>query len=416
MKGRKKVLVHLSSPPIPVDGGLASRVLGFFKYFKDRRDVFSVEAVSNNFWQDKRWTLDKEDAVKDFVEKIHIYRGEDNLYDFLNSKCQSFYHQKFFRQQIPVDSTYYTPPGYIRFVENLLNRNGYDVILINLLNYAHLALNFNNTVTKTVIDIHDVGCYNRLANKNLPHLKNLKFDFNYNFEREKKLLNRFDLIIANSQFEIEILKSCISLNKLSLIPHIVDHHLDYSKLPPYRSRDFKYDLLFVGTGGHLPNIEGINFFLKYIFPKVVCEKPNVRLAIAGTVDKFIQIDPLYSQNINCLGYVTDLTQLYLQSKVVICPLLSGAGTKVKIQEAMSYGIPVVTTKIGASGMLLTDGINALISDDPDLFARNSLCLLEEPEFAERLSSEILRTFEKYYSNSAVYSELDRLFSILLDSD
>jgi glycosyltransferase involved in cell wall biosynthesis len=95
--------------------------------------------------------------------------------------------------------------------------------------------------------------------------------------------------------------------------------------------------------------------------------------------------------------VDDLSELYSTSRIVICPLLSGSGTKIKLQEAMTYAIPIVTTRTGASGLSLKDGINAFITDEPDLYAQRILNLLKEPKLAQKVSEEVAMTFENEYS-------------------
>ena len=137
------------------------------------------------------------------------------------------------------------------------------------------------------------------------------------------------------------------------------------------------------------------------------------MALAGTVAQAVQVDASLAQNIDCIGYAPSLTDVYLKSRIVICPLLDGAGTKVKLQEAMAYAIPVVTTTVGASGMNFINGVNAFITDVPGIYAQQIILLLEEPELAQRLSTEIAMTFAHDYSNFAVYSKLDHLFDISL---
>jgi glycosyltransferase involved in cell wall biosynthesis len=126
---------------------------------------------------------------------------------------------------------------------------------------------------------------------------------------------------------------------------------------------------------------------------------------------FIQVDPAFKQNIDCLGFVDDLSELYSTSKVVICPLLHGSGTKIKLQEAMNYGIPIVTTRCGASGLSLNDGVNAFITDEAELYAQRALNLVKEPKLAPKISEEGAMTFEREYSISAVYSKLDAMLGI-----
>jgi len=245
-------------------------------------------------------------------------------------------------------------------------------------------------------------------------LKGLKFDYESNLNREINLLNKFDTVLANSQYEMAIIRSHLSSKKIHLIPHLVEDSNHSLSLAPYASRQFKYDLLFVGAS-YQPNIDGLNFFLTSIFPKIIDEKPDTKLAIAGTVTQSVQIEASLEQNVDRLGYVPDLSDLYLKSRLVICPLLEGSGTKVKLQEAMAYAIPTVTTTTGASGLNLIDGVNAFITDEPTVYADQIIRLLKEPELAQKFSEEVDITFKRHYSNSAVYSKLDRILSIFPSS-
>lgn len=182
-------------------------------------------------------------------------------------------------------------------------------------------------------------------------------------------------------------------------------------LIPYPERKFTYDLLYVGAA-YYPNVEGMNFFLSSIFPKILEKEPSIRLAIVGKVCDLIQIDPTFKPNIDCLGFVDDLLQLYLTSRVVICPLLHGSGTKIKLQEAMTYGIPIVTTTTGASGLSLEDGIDAFITDEPLVYAQRILDLLTDCQLTYRISENLTRTFKEEYSSSAIYEKLDMMLGIL----
>ena len=257
--------------------------------------------------------------------------------------------------------------------------------------------------------MHDLLCDLRLARKNSFPLKGLKFDYEANFVKEVKLLNRFNNIVACSHQELEKIYPVVT-PKIHLIPHLSTDLDSTSNTTPYSMREFKYDLLFIGTNYQL-NADGINFFLKQIVPKIISQKPDLRLVIVGKVAELIQVDPSLAQNVICTGYVSDLAELYLQSRVVICPLLDGSGTKVKLLEAIAYAMPIVTTTTGAAGISLQDGIDAFITDDPELYAQRTLNLLKEPKLAQKISEAVAMTFESEYSKSAVYSKLDAMFGI-----
>lgn len=411
MLDKKRILLHLPIELLPTDNGSKRKHISFLKYLNTRRDFLEVDVFSINYFHHPRWTLEQRREVLKYVENFYVYEGENNLLDYVYSRVKSFYHQKFLRQQLPVDTDYFTPPGYIRFVQSVVSQQKkYDFIWINELDYAYLALKSLKYPIHVILDVVDLRSQLRLVLKKIYPFVGMKFDYTSNLKLEIELMKKFDTIIVTSQEEMAIVKPSIPSHKLHLIPYTVEITDTNQQMIPYLSRNFKYDLLFVGTH-YAPNAEGINFFLNCILPIILREQPNIKLAIAGKVIELLQLDPALNQNVFGLGFIPDLTEIYLTSKLVICPLLSGSGTKIKLQEAMTYAIPIVTTKCGASGLSLKDGINAFITDEPEVYAERILNLLKEPKLAQQLSEEVALTFESEYSNSAIYSKLDAMLGI-----
>jgi glycosyltransferase involved in cell wall biosynthesis len=314
------------------------------------------------------------------------------------------------RQQLPVDADYFAPPGYVKFIRNLTAQKDYDFIWINNVDYAHLAAEKVSKVP-TIIDMHDISSRFRLVRQNLEHFKELKFDYESNFRREVKLINKFETVIIDAQDERALLSSHLPSGKLHLVPTLSEGLSYESNIVPYnKDREFKYDLLFVGANNQ-PNKDGLNFFLNSAFPEIVRRKPDTRFAIAGKIVREIQIDVSLQQNVDCLGYVPDLAEIYLKSRVAICPLISGAGTKFKLVEAMAYAMPIVATKISASALSLIDGVNAFVTDDPSVYANQIIRLLNEPELAQKISQKVAETFKNEHSSLAVYSKIDAILGI-----
>lgn len=409
-QAQRKILLHLPSTLLPLDTGAKRKFLGLLKYFRDRKEFLAVDAFGTNDFRHIVWTLEQSQEVLKSVDNFFVYSNEHNLFNYAYSRSKSFYYQRLLRKQLPIDSDYWSPPGYVKFVHSLILKHEYDAIFIHHLDYAYLALNSPLPSIQTILDIVDLRCQLRLARKNIYPLIGLSFDYEANFLKEVQLMSKFDTVIVTSQKEMEMIEKHMSPDKLHLIPYTMEELCSKDRIIPYSQREFKYDLMYVGAP-YYPNIEGLNFFFSSIFPKIVDKKPDIRFAIAGKVGDFIQVDDLFKQNVDCLGYVPDLVDLYFKSKIVICPLLSGSGTKIKLQEAMNYAIPIVTTTTGASGLSLKDGINAFITDEPDSFAYRVLDLLERPEVARKFSREINTTFENEYSSSVAYSKLDDVFGI-----
>ncbi len=409
-QAKKKILFHL---PIPVEprgfNGTQGRVLGVLKYFTNRKDFFEVDAVAGNQFKLPKWTPEHKQEVLKFVDNVFVYEGERNLFDLLYAKSQTFYHQKLLQQQLPIDSDYLVRPGYVKFVQNLISHNKYDFIWINIVDHAHLVANKTSQGT-TIIDMHDIMSKLRLTRKNISYAKHLKFDYESNLRREIELVNKFDRVIIDAQNEKAILSSHLPSNKLHLVPTLIEGLNYESNIVPYKDREFKYDLMFVGANNQ-PNKDGLSFFIDSVFPEMVCRKPDIRFVIVGKIVQDIQVDASFKENIDCLGYVPDLAEIYFKSRVAICPLINGAGTKYKLVEAMAYAMPIVATKISASALSLIDGVNAFVTDEPSVYAEQILRLLNEPELAQKISEEVAVTFKNEHSSSAVYSKLDEILSI-----
>lgn len=291
-----KILMHLHRPPLPCDGGDKQRLMGMLNYFRDRQDYLSIDGFGGNTRGRVEWTEADAARMQPYFNNFQYYRGNNNLLDFAYSRSKSFYYQKLLRQQLPIDTDYFAPPNYVRYVKNLVAKGKYDYIWLNYIEYAALAAEIKKYFNiKTFIDIHDLGCQARLVVNDLDYLQKLEFDYQQNLVKEANLLNKFDRVIVNSQQEIDILGSYLPQDKLVLIPHLLTE-IERKNAVPYEQRKFNYDLLFVGTG-RSPNLNAMNFFLESIFPYIVEQKPNVTLALVGSIERVIQIPSQLSKNV-----------------------------------------------------------------------------------------------------------------------
>jgi glycosyltransferase involved in cell wall biosynthesis len=144
-------------------------------------------------------------------------------------------------------------------------------------------------------------------------------------------------------------------------------------------------LFFLGTyASSRPNVEAAEFLIEKVWPRVYRAIPTVRLIIAGDFPQNIRAYGRDCPGVEFTGFVEDLDALYRRVRVVCAPLLSGAGTRVKIVEAAAYGKPIVATRIGAEGLDLRDGHEILLRDDANSFAEACVRLLQDDGLCDRL--------------------------------
>jgi glycosyltransferase involved in cell wall biosynthesis len=133
-----------------------------------------------------------------------------------------------------------------------------------------------------------------------------------------------------------------------------------------------HDMLFVGSLNSRFNRQGIEWFCESVLPLIRVEVPDARLAVVGAGPP---LKP--ARNVAQLGFVEDLSPVYSQARLCVAPLLSGAGTRLKVLEAMAHSRPVVSTSIGAEGLdvSVTDGV--VIADENQDFAEACIAILKD---------------------------------------
>jgi glycosyltransferase involved in cell wall biosynthesis len=164
-------------------------------------------------------------------------------------------------------------------------------------------------------------------------------------------------------------------------------------------------ITFLGGLHWPPNAQGIVWFFKEIFPHIKAEIPETILTVIGKNPP----SELYGNSVETTGYVPDLEPYLKEPGVFIVPLLAGGGMRVKILDAWNWGIPIVSTTIGAEGIIAIDQVNMLIADSPNAFAKATIRLLKEPELAMRLVENGRQTLKTQYNWKTIYRAWDKIY-------
>jgi glycosyltransferase involved in cell wall biosynthesis len=165
------------------------------------------------------------------------------------------------------------------------------------------------------------------------------------------------------------------------------------------------DLLFLGAFVHRPNVQAAEHLIDAIWPLISRQLPQARLLIAGGKPERIRHHAAAPAGVEFLGFVEDLPALYARSAVVCCPLLTGAGTRLKIIEAAAYGKAVVSTTLGAEGLQFQDGSEILLRDGPADFAQACVQLLQDPAARQALGGAARSQARLQYDRKAVVTAI-----------
>jgi len=173
-------------------------------------------------------------------------------------------------------------------------------------------------------------------------------------------------------------------------------------------------ILHLGTMFWPPNIEGVLWFAREVFPQVRAEVPEARFVIVGknpplAVRELADTMP----GIEVTGYVPDPTQYLAQTAAFVVPLHAAGGMRVKIVDAWCWGLPIVSTSLGAEGIAVRNEENLLLADTPQAFAQAVVRLLREPELGQRLRENGRRWADEHYNWRRVYGQWDKVYSDLV---
>ncbi|WP_235427105.1 glycosyltransferase family 4 protein [Cohnella kolymensis] len=205
-------------------------------------------------------------------------------------------------------------------------------------------------------------------------------------------------------FERKILAEALPAKRIRQIPVYVYDEKQHVEIAPF---DRRKDLLFVGAFTHKPNIDGVMWFTRDIFPRILKQFPEIKLYIIGS-NPTPEIKGLHSDHVVITGYISDheLQRYYSECKLVVAPLRFGAGVKGKIVEALFYRIPVVTTSIGAEGMPEIENFIS-ISDESEEFADKVIDLYSSKGCWNERSDRSKVYIERYFSETAARKQLDK---------
>ena len=212
-----------------------------------------------------------------------------------------------------------------------------------------------------------------------------------------------DRVFAITDTEKKIIQQNWPNSQVEVIPNI--HSVNVS-LSPWSARE---GLVFIGGYDHQPNVDAVVWFVQEILPIIAKSIPGIKFTILGS-NPPDAVCSLASSNVIVEGWVPDPEPYFCATRVFVAPLRYGAGMKGKVGQAMSLGLPVVTTQIGAEGMQLKDNVHALIADTPEAFAAAVVRLYNDEALWKRIQQGSAAHIDKNFSESAVESILLKIWA------
>jgi len=172
-------------------------------------------------------------------------------------------------------------------------------------------------------------------------------------------------------------------------------------------------MLFLGSFRHKPNAEALGWFLNEVMPRLLEKYPDAKLRVIGSDPPPPGTLPAFSGAVTLEGFVPDLAEPLSEAAVFICPILSGSGVRMKLQEAFAAGMPAVSTTLGAEGLGSEDGLYCRLADAPDSFAGAIIDIFERPAEAAAMAVRARAFIEEARGLRAMTQRLLSTYSLAL---
>ena len=226
---------------------------------------------------------------------------------------------------------------------------------------------------------------------------------------ELSLLNKYDAIATITELDTVVFKKMGCTIPVMHVPFGIDlekYKMDDSALE-------KPSVFHIGAMDWRPNADGINWFLKNVWVDVVAKNPNVKLYLAGRNMPEWLLN-LKMENVVIEGEVPDSHAFINSRSVMIVPLTSGGGMRVKIIEGMAFGKTIISTAVGAEGIEYENGVNLLIANTEREFVDAINTCLNNTAFSDSLGKNARTLVESKYDNQIICTKLSAFYLSLLN--
>ncbi|MCR4965271.1 MAG: glycosyltransferase family 4 protein [Bacteroidales bacterium] len=267
-----------------------------------------------------------------------------------------------------------------------------------------------------VMRMHNIEheIWERLAQNERNPLRKLLYKINaHQLERvERKILQSVDGYLTISSPDYQYFHSLFPATQGEVLTFGIDFD-KYEDEDDYIPSDTP-SLFHLGSMNWSPNVEGIEWFLDEVWPEILKEHPELVFTIAGhhTPESLYQ---RHDKNVVLAGSVPDANEFMLEHDIMVVPLLSGSGIRIKIIEGMALGKVVVTTTVGAQGLDVENGKHLFIADTPEEFVAVINKCVATPDLCSIIGENAREFISVHHNNNLIQEKLINFYQQMLKS-
>ena len=404
----KSILIITSFLPYPIHSG------------GEQAQFNMIEALRKNCKIGIIFPLNRDNRVAD-VEALSSLWPEVRLFSFplisqythtpfLIQKARRFLYKKLLHKvslvKDALDRTdFLTSKAYVDFINKAIAETKPDIIQVEFIQNLNIGGLLPKSLKKIFVH-HEIGFVmtdRMLKNVSLTNKQQNK-------KKQKKRqeiarLNQYDGIITLTETDKDVLE------KSGVKPPI------YVSPAAVNTREKEYDgwnglIVFVGGYYHRPNQEGMDWFLREVTPCVDWSKyPQTQLKIVGLGWPTSYEGNFNGLNVHLTGYVDDLSE-HVSRTLMIVPLLTGSGMRMKILDASALSVPFVSTSVGAEGLNFSDGDTCMIADGAIDFAKALEKLMNDHSLREVIARKAHQLFKENYSLESLVERRKEIYKVV----
>ena len=380
--------------PYPPNSGGRIYTWQRIKYLSENNDIFLFSLIEND---DLKYLENEE--IKGVLKYIKTYKRKNKLIQAIKGINYPFSVATRKIGDIKKD------------IDKLIDKINIDLIIVD---HPQMLINCNmNDDIPKILTQHNIEY--RAFESMCKNSKNLIKKIIY--KREYKLMKKFEekyynknLISAYtfiSQEDKEFFERRYCKDNTYLIPPGIDF------IEPYYNKNIGTNIVFTGKMDYEPNIQSMQWFCSDILPKVKNKLPDVKLYIVGK-NPTQYITSLANENIIVTGEVDSVVEYLKMANIVIIPLLSGGGVKIKLMEALQYRNIIVTTPIGIEGTKFRHNEEVLSAESADEFAKHCVDALKNPRKYGQQIIKSLECIKENYLWSSIGGKYEKLIYQIID--
>lgn len=304
---------------------------------------------------------------------------------------------------------YYMTRDFSNFLHKIIREKNPDLFQVEFYPYLKIA------------DLLPKGLKKVFVHHELRRVRNERFLQNFNLTKkeirlrdsiskeEVEDLNKYDAVIALTDTDKD------TLCKLGVKVPLYSSPLAIST-PALRHQPWNGRLVFIGGYDHTPNQEGLRWLLSEVMPRMPKDSINLLngldLVGQGWSEEWILNCNPTKLNVHLHGFVEHLEDV-ARGSIMVVPILSGSGMRMKILEGSALSTPIVTTTVGVEGIPLPNEEACLVADNPQSFANALLRMMSDESLRKNLSSTAQEIFENNYSRRALSQRRSEIWKTVI---